>query len=150
MPKHVELIARGLLIERDSVLLCRNLVHNYSYLPGGHVELGEPSSSAVAREFLEECGTEITVGPPLFISELIFTQRDKPRHEVTVVFHVARRDSSRPIHSLEPDISFHWATQPQLPSIDLRPTHVRHWLLSAPTLESLAHLPLTWVSHDER
>lgn len=83
-----EVIARGLLIMHGRVLLCRNLGKNYFYLPGGHVEFGEPAAAALEREFLEETGRVVRAGACVLVSEHAFTQGKRPRHELNLVFHV--------------------------------------------------------------
>lgn len=85
---HVEFIARGLLIRAGRVLLCRNIAKDYLYLPGGHVEFGEPAAAALEREFLEETGRVVRAGHCLLVSEHAFKQGKKHRHEINLVFHV--------------------------------------------------------------
>gem|GEM_PF-6887474 len=51
--KHIEVIARGLIIANNALLLCRNVAGGYWYLPGGHVEPGESAAEALSRELVE-------------------------------------------------------------------------------------------------
>src|SRR5262249_814619 len=46
-PDAIEVIARGLLRDRSQILVCQSLKHGYCYLPGGHVEFGEPAAVAL-------------------------------------------------------------------------------------------------------
>lgn len=128
-PDHIEVIARGLLIERGQVLLCQNLSHGHHYLPGGHVESGEPAAVALCREFLEETGQPVNVGPLLLTMEQLFTQRGRARHEISMVFHVERRDTND-ITSQEPGIAFIWAPMTSLPA-SLLPTELAAWITSS-------------------
>ena len=84
----MEVVARGVLIADGHILLCRNVKHGYSYLPGGHVDPGESAAHALAREFMEEAALPIRVGGPLAVSENVFTQGGVRHHEVNLVFHV--------------------------------------------------------------
>lgn len=129
-PSHIELLARGLLVENGRVLLCKNLSKNYHYLPGGHVEPGESSAAALAREFLEETGQKVQVGPCLLTAEQIFEQDGKRHHEVSVVFHVERGVRNEVI-SLEQHLGFEWFLMTNLPA-DLRPQSARLWLEATP------------------
>ena len=52
----IEIIARGALICSRRLLLCRNRKHGHVFLPGGHVEFGEPARAALEREMREETG----------------------------------------------------------------------------------------------
>lgn len=134
----IELIARGLATDRDRLLLCRNVRSGYHYLPGGHVEFGEPAAAALAREFLEEAGITVRVGPLLCIAEITFQQPTttgaRTRHEINFVFHVAADPWPDPVRTLEPDIAFDWAAIDQLRALDVRPPALLDWLLTNPTL----------------
>jgi len=131
-PKHIEVIARGVLRRGASVLLCRNIAGGYSYLPGGHVEPGEAAADALRREFEEETGMAIAVGAPLLIAEARFVQDGRPRHEMNLVFHVEHAAGGEPpasVPSREPDIAFDWTTQESLGDVDLRPAFLKGWLV---------------------
>ncbi|MGD9789992.1 MAG: NUDIX hydrolase [Phycisphaerales bacterium] len=115
----IELIARGISRHRGKVLLCGHATKNYWYLPGGHVEPHESAAAALAREFLEETGLKVTVGPCVAVAEHIFRQGKKHRHEVNLVFHVKHREKDA--RSLEPEIVFKWCRIDELETLDLRP-----------------------------
>jgi ADP-ribose pyrophosphatase YjhB (NUDIX family) len=134
MPK-LELIARGLLILRGQVLLCRG-PEGYTYLPGGHVEHGEPAATALAREFREECTLKVAVKALLLVHEHRFTtprrggKSPKLHHEINLVFHVehSSRALKRPaIASREPNLTFVWADRDNLDT--LRPVAMRRWII---------------------
>ena len=129
MSKSIELIARGLLIRDGHFLACRNDASGYFYLPGGHVEFGESSSSALARELIEECGLDVEVGELRLVTEGAFTTRGKRHHEVNLVFHV-KHPVSRAVKSREQGISFHWLDFAVLFEVDLRPTAIKAWLMN--------------------
>lgn len=89
----IEIIARGLCTTGSKVLLCRNVKGEYYYLPGGHVEFGEPANLSLAREFMEETGIHAEVGELMLVTEHSFInerpgKKDKPHHEINLVFHV--------------------------------------------------------------
>lgn len=129
MPRRdIEIITRGALFHGERVLACRNIKQRYYYLPGGHVDFGEPAAAALAREFEEECGLTPTIGPLLLTTENIFESAGRRRHEINLVFHVELRDPPASITSLEPEIAFEWL-DPQHP-LDLRPNAIREWLRS--------------------
>ncbi len=110
MASKIEVIARGLVIHRGHVLLCRNVAKGYHYLPGGHVERGESSRAALERELEEEAGISVTAGPLLLILENGFEDaaRGKDLHEINLVFHVEHRLDGGSVLSLEEDIAFDW------------------------------------------
>jgi NADH pyrophosphatase NudC (nudix superfamily) len=53
---------------------------------GGGIEFGEHSREAVVREIKEELGAEITNLRYLDMVENIFTARDKPHHEIVMLY----------------------------------------------------------------
>jgi 8-oxo-dGTP diphosphatase len=52
--------------------------------PGGGIEFGEDAATCLAREFHEETGLRVDVGPFLFACELV----KPPLHAVELFFHV--------------------------------------------------------------
>jgi len=135
--KKIEVIARGVLMHQDSVLLCSSKKRGYSYLPGGHVDPGEASESACQREFLEETGLVVNAGRCLLVNELIFTQNGKPRHEITTVFHVELAAAENNlttdpplVQSREDHIEFRWVPLASVVGLDVRPACIRAWLAS--------------------
>ncbi len=129
--KRIETLARGAILSNGHILLCRDREHGYSYLPGGHVEPGEASLAAVERELAEEAGVVVQAQALAFIAESRFVQRGKPRHELTLVFHVEHSLSAdAPVPSLEPHIEFWWAELAALVECDLRPNSAKAWLMT--------------------
>lgn len=118
----IELIARGVLKSELGILLCQSVKRGYYYLPGGHVEFGEPAADALAREFLEETGLQVTPTRLLGTMEASFTD-SKARHEVNLVFHVEHLSGaiSKSQPSREAEIAFAWLRPEQLDLVDFRP-----------------------------
>lgn len=126
---HIEVIARAFWTAQGRVLLCRNVEHGYYYLPGGHVEPGEPARVALAREFVEETGHSPTVGECCLVSEVLFEARRKRHHEINLIFRIT--DPPPPnLASREPELAFEWAEQASIVDLDLRPQGVKAWLAS--------------------
>lgn len=80
----------GLLLEEDKILLLKhNNIGPDQYLwspPGGGAEFGSDLPSNLAREFKEETGLQVEVGPLLFVNEFM----DDPIHAVELFFSVKR------------------------------------------------------------
>lgn len=125
----IEVISRGLCMRDGHVLLCRSVTGGYLYLPGGHVEIGEPAAAALAREMLEECGSRVEVGSLLLVSEHQFTQGGKARHELNLTFEMVLHGEHL-VTSLEPDIAFEWVDLAVVQDLDVRPLAIRAWLAS--------------------
>lgn len=121
-----EVIARGLLTRGSTLLVCRNVAKGYCYLPGGHVEPGELAAEALAREFAEETGLTVRVGPPTLVAEVVYGGG----HEINAVFHV-EHSASLPdvIPSHEEGIAFEWLELAAVVDADLRPTAIKAWIV---------------------
>ncbi len=140
LPKRIEVIARGLILRRDAVLVCRNVKHGYCYIPGGHVEPGEAPDLALSREFSEEAGLgDVLIGQCLLIEEMRFIQRGKPKHELSIVFHVElpnrMGDGCPEVKTQELGISFEWIKLSDLAGTNLLPETVGVWILGGVELD---------------
>lgn len=147
-PNTIELIARGLWVERGHLLLCRNVKSGYRFLPGGHVEWGETAASALAREFQEEAGLRVRVGPLRLVAEHAFDRPNRPCHELLLMFHVEHprqragpgrtgRSAAGPtpalpaVQSQESKIAFDWVPLADLPRANLLPSTMAPIILDA-------------------
>ncbi|MEM9391258.1 MAG: NUDIX domain-containing protein [Bacteroidota bacterium] len=81
----------GILIESDRLLLINHkgigTLGNLWAPPGGGLEFGESAEACLEREFLEETGLEIHVGPFLFVNEY----QNGQFHAVELFFKVENR-----------------------------------------------------------
>jgi 8-oxo-dGTP diphosphatase len=96
--------ACGLCYRGDDLLLINHkglYSHDFWAPPGGGLEVGESTQNALKREFLEECGLEISVGEFLFACEFI----NPPLHAVELFFEVFSNDKPRLGH--DPEMGTH-------------------------------------------
>jgi 8-oxo-dGTP diphosphatase len=111
----IEIIARA-VIQRDSrLLVVRELVSSFFFLPGGHLEPGETPETALVRELAEELDTQTTI--TAYLGEVPYRYGDV--QEVNHVF-TATITTPNPV-SQEPHIEFHWLPVDDLAASDLRP-----------------------------
>jgi len=173
-PQHIEVLARGLVIVRGRALLCRDRTGGYLYLPGGHVEPNEPAAEAVRREFIEETGRDVRVGPLLLCGEQLFTQSGRPkasgeprpakrRHEINLIFAAellpisgdaepaatppsgAEPAAGMPeVISREDHLAFDWVELAAATDLDIRPASARALLVAGG--RPLADAAAEWVS----
>ena len=66
----------GILKHNDKYLTVKMNSNNFYCLPGGHVELGEDTQTAVLREMHEELGYEIVIKKLVAINENFFLAED--------------------------------------------------------------------------
>ena len=58
--------------DRGQVLLTRDRRSSVWELPGGGIEPGEPAATAMVREFKEEVGLDIRVGPAIYFADSFY------------------------------------------------------------------------------
>ena len=78
------------IIIKDNKILTIKMKNNISYcLPGGHVELGEYSKTAILREMLEEIDTPVSISKEIAIVENFYIdKKDLQTHEISFYYIV--------------------------------------------------------------
>ena len=143
----------GVCVDDGHVLLHRAESDDFWSLPGGRVELMEPSAAALRREFREELGVDVAIRRLLWVVENFFGTAPAEVHELGLYYLVALVD--RPdlgdklasIHGIEdvgPAVSapliFRWFPLDALSSLRLYPTFLREGLRSLPeTIQHVVH-----------
>lgn len=84
----------AIIIRGDHVLLMRNLVEDYWFVPGGRAEIGEPAAKAVVREIAEELGVTARVERLIWINENFFRMGNVSHHELALYFNLAIPDDA--------------------------------------------------------
>ena len=78
----------GIALRHGHVLVCREDDDDYTMLPGGRVEMGEPSPVALAREIAEELQSTATIGPLVYTVENFFERAGQHFHELAAYYRV--------------------------------------------------------------
>ena len=86
----------GAAIRDGHVLVCREDDDDYCMLPGGRVEMGEPSDVALVREMAEELVMPVSVGPLLFTSESFYGRVGERFHELGFIYAIELPEDVRP------------------------------------------------------
>ncbi|WP_406231331.1 NUDIX domain-containing protein [Nocardia sp. NBC_01009] len=82
-----EIIARAVIRDGDRLLVARARGKKWAFLPGGHVEPGEPVESALVRELSEELGTASRILGLVGVVEHGYVDDESTtHHEVNLVF----------------------------------------------------------------
>ncbi len=123
MPRHIEVIARGLCLCDGHILLCRSAPQPIAYLPGGHVEFDEPARAALEREILEELGCTARAGLFRGAIEHSFMQRGTLHCELNLVFDLVidGLHPGRPVTPAETHLGFDWTPLAGLDTTPLEP-----------------------------
>lgn len=86
----------GVAIRDGHVLVCREDDDDYCMLPGGRVEMGEPSDVALVREMAEELVMDVAVGALLFTSESFYGRVGERFHELGFMYAIELPEHVRP------------------------------------------------------
>lgn len=124
-----EIIARAVIRRDGQLLVARQRNKSWSFLPGGHVEPGEPVEVALVRELGEELGTEAKIAGFVGAVENSYIEDGTTHHEINLVFEVVITDTE-PV-SQEDHLEFHWLPLNQLAEADVRPGALKNALVTA-------------------
>ena len=131
----------GIIINNNKVLTLK-MKNNISYcLPGGHVELGEDSKTAILREMLEEIDTTVSIDKELAIVENFYLDKKGfQTHEISIYFIVIPNDFDKiPLQNytrIENDKgeiknhNFEWLDISTLKNFDFRPEFIKEKLIN--------------------
>lgn len=105
----------AIVVVDGQVLVCREDDDSYTMLPGGRVELGEPSRLSLEREIAEELAMPAEIGALVATSESFYRREAQDFHELGFFYRVdllgQRPDGKSPwlVRQDEGhDLSFHW------------------------------------------
>ena len=121
--KEIEILARGACVKNGKILVCRNRKHGNVYLPGGHVDWGEDSKRALAREWREELGVPGKAGRFLGVVEQVYKARSGRTCEISLIFEVRcpKISVKQPPPSAEDHLEFEWVPLEKLAKSGLLP-----------------------------
>jgi 8-oxo-dGTP pyrophosphatase MutT (NUDIX family) len=122
---HIETIARGVAVKDGKILLCKAKCGSSTYLPGGHIELGETGREALVREIKEETGLNSTTGRFLGVVENSFVQKGKKHSEINLVYELDVESPDGSVSAAEDWIEFEWRELADLDAANLLPEAFR-------------------------
>jgi 8-oxo-dGTP pyrophosphatase MutT (NUDIX family) len=129
--------------DRSQVLLTRDRRSNVWELPGGAVEIGETADAAIIREYKEEVGLDITLGPGVYFADTFYYPGDDAPgegwHNFQLFYIVHTRGPLDPHYEENPaagrgNHGAGWAPVEELEGVDMLSTHydaiqrAMHWL----------------------
>jgi ADP-ribose pyrophosphatase YjhB (NUDIX family) len=95
-PPHTRVGVGGVLLRDGRVLVNRAVYRSRFTIPSGYVEAGEGIESALAREFEEETGVRVSVGPLLLTRHKVVKADESDVYFAFLLGHVAGAPAARP------------------------------------------------------
>ncbi|MCW4048381.1 MAG: NUDIX domain-containing protein [Candidatus Bathyarchaeota archaeon] len=131
MSGSIELIARAVIIDDGRILVAHKHGASNTFLPGGHIEHGEPSEVALLRELEEEMGISANIAAFMGVFEYQFIDEyDRHMHEINLVYEVSLQDHE--VISAEGHLEFKWIKMDKAREHNLLPEKiidlVKQWL----------------------
>lgn len=124
--KTIEILVRGICVQKGKLLVCQSKGAANTYLPGGHVEWREKADESLKREIMEELGVKAVIKEFLGAVEHTFIQKGKRHCEINLMFSM-EIPSLRP--DLEPAACEHWISFKWIPLSALGRNHLEPWPL---------------------
>jgi 8-oxo-dGTP diphosphatase len=117
------LIARGLILDNGKVLLAHQKGADNTFLPGGHINIGESAAAALKRELKEELGFDVDTGDFLGCVEADYQEATTYNHEINLVFRAAIKnfEANSKLVSHEGHLEFLWSPVDGLVKLNLLP-----------------------------
>ena len=125
-------IVRAVILQDGRVLVAQAKGADNTFLPGGHIEIGENTKDALRRELKEELGKSILIHKYLGAMESEWTDSNY-HHEISHTFLCSFPDnekSARPV-SLEDHLDFFWIKPEEMASLNLLPKYYRELIPKA-------------------
>lgn len=125
--------SRCLILNGDSIILCKHLAGGYYFLPGGGLELGETLNQCIIRELNEEMGVaesdiKIHDGILLATENQGYDSNGNFLYGIEVVKRVDINTDD--INSQEDLIDFEKVKIADLPNTKLYPEVIKNWVIN--------------------
>lgn len=136
------------IIKKDNKFLVMQVDDTeYYHIPGGHIELGEDSFSAIIREIKEELDYTVKTAKLFCIQENFYEKKGISQHGIEFYYIVEIEEDIETIdrkiieidRGEEKHLNTRWVNISELKKIDLRPYTVKELLVSN-KLNSLTHI----------
>jgi 8-oxo-dGTP pyrophosphatase MutT (NUDIX family) len=102
------ILARGIVIDGDYILVAKLKNGNNTFLPGGHLEYNENLKKALEREIFEEIGINCVIGEYIACLEAQWVENENFNQEINHIFMVNGINKNMEIKSLENHLDIFW------------------------------------------
>lgn len=139
--------AAGVITHNNKFLILNVNNAPYYHIPGGHIEVGEDSITAVTREIKEELHYTVRNTHLFCVQENFYKENGVARHGVEYYYLVELQEDIETVdkditeidRGEEKHLSLRWITIDELSDIDLKPFTVKELMLND-KMNSLTHI----------
>jgi ADP-ribose pyrophosphatase YjhB (NUDIX family) len=126
--RNIETISRVVVEDGENILVCKDKQNKNYFFPGGHVEFGEFSESALLRELNEEISLKIDSVELMGIVENIYPAKDEIHHEINLFYYTKREKID--VKSNEEHLEFFLFNKKEFLEKDVRPLRIKEVVLN--------------------
>jgi ADP-ribose pyrophosphatase YjhB (NUDIX family) len=123
---------RAVICREGKILAVRTKNQSHSFLPGGHVEIGESTTVALTRELTEELGVSSKIENYLGAIENAWMESETRHWEITHFFHVTLPEvkNDQTVLPAEEGFDVIWITPDEFEKMNFLPISLRDLLSS--------------------
>jgi ADP-ribose pyrophosphatase YjhB (NUDIX family) len=122
---YFHILARGIIIDNDYILVAKAKNANNTFLPGGHLEFNENLKKTLAREIKEEMGINCIVGEYIGCIENQWNEKNIVNQEINHIFLINGINKQMEIKSKEEHLNFYWIKTNDVEKENLLPYSIR-------------------------
>ena len=119
------ILARGIILDSDYILVARAKNADNTFLPGGHLNFNENLKKALCREILEEIGINCTVDEYIGCVESQWAENNINNQEINHIFIVSGINKNMDIKSKEEHLDIYWINIKDMEKENLLPYSMR-------------------------
>jgi 8-oxo-dGTP diphosphatase len=116
----MHILSRAVVLVENHLLVAKAKNANNTFLPGGHIELGESMPKTLERELQEELG--LTIQAERYLGAVEHSYGEPKEHEINHVFAASfEYQKLVPLESREEHLEFLWVSLEDLEAHNLMP-----------------------------
>jgi 8-oxo-dGTP pyrophosphatase MutT (NUDIX family) len=105
---YFHILARGIIIDAEYMLVAKAKNAHYTFLPGGHLEFNDDLKKTLEREIMEEMGIVCIVGEYIGCVENQWQENGINNQEINHLFMINGINRRMEIKSREKHLEFYW------------------------------------------